>query len=119
MKRSRGWKPSPEVPARRALLVLTLLALVVTLATACSSAPAPDATGAELYSDLCSACHGTQLEGKVGPALGPGAVSAALPDDYLANSIRRGIGTMPSFDHLSDDQVARLIAHIRDVQAGR
>ena len=85
---------------------------------ACSSPPPETATGPELYSQLCSSCHGAGLEGDVGPPLGVGSPSAALPDSYLATSIRRGIGTMPSFDHLSEDQVGRLITFLRDVQAG-
>lgn len=86
---------------------------------ACTGSPPPDATGPELFSDLCSTCHGVGLEGQVGPPLGPGAPSAELPDDYLVTSIRRGIGTMPSFDHLSEQQVSRLVAFIREVQTGQ
>lgn len=99
------------------MLGIAALFLLVCLA-GCSPAPSPDATGPELFGDLCSACHGASLEGKVGPALGRGATSASLPDDYLVTSIRRGIGTMPSFDHLSEDHISRLVAYIRDVQAG-
>ena len=96
--------------------IVTLVFLV--LLGACSSSPPQDATGPELFSQLCATCHGARLEGEVGPPLGPGAPSATLPDDYLVNSIRRGIGTMPSFDHLSEVQVSRLVAYIRGVQAG-
>ena len=85
---------------------------------ACAGAPSPDATGEELFGDLCSTCHGVELEGKVGPALGPGSATVELPDQYLVTSIRRGIGTMPSFDHLTDEQISRLVAFIRGVQAG-
>ena len=95
---------------------LALLGMVVLLA-ACAGSPSPDATGPELFSDLCSSCHGVELEGQVGPALGPGAPTVDLPDQYLVTSIRRGIGTMPSFDHLSDEQVSRIVSFIRDVQA--
>ncbi|MDE0231808.1 MAG: cytochrome c [bacterium] len=100
---------------RRWIVALTVL---VGLMAACSSPPPETATGPELYSQLCSSCHGAGLEGDVGPPLGVGSPSAALPDSYLATSIRRGIGTMPSFDHLSEDQVGRLITFLRDVQAG-
>lgn len=98
--------------------LIAVLALFVGVVAACSSPPPENATGPELYSELCSSCHGVGLEGDVGPPLGVGSPSAALPDSYLVTSIRRGIGTMPSFDHLSEDQVSRLIAFLRDVQAG-
>lgn len=104
----------PAPPGGRRIVLLSLLILLA----ACSSSPAPDATGPEMYSELCATCHGAGLEGQVGPPLGQGAASATLPDDYLVNSIRRGIGTMPSFDHLSEEQVSRLVAYIREVQAG-
>ena len=94
------------------------MSLLVAMAAACSSAPPESATGPELYSELCSTCHGTELEGKVGPPLGPGAASASLPDAYIANAITHGTGTMPSFNHLSSDQILKLVAFIRDVQAG-
>ena len=119
MRRSRGWKISPNRSAGISPLWASLLLWLVLTATACSAAPSPEATGPQLYGDLCSACHGAGLEGKVGPALGPRSLSADLPDQYLATTIERGIGTMPSFDHLSQDQIARLVSFIRDVQSGR
>lgn len=93
--------------------------VMVMVLSACASAPPSDATGPELFGELCSTCHGAGLGGQVGPALGPGTPTVDLPDQYLVNSIRRGIGTMPSFDHLSDEQISRLVSFIRDVQAGR
>ncbi len=116
--RSSAWMISPNRLAERAPLWLAALVLVIGTA-ACSPSPSLDATGPELFSELCSACHGDGLEGKAGPPLGPGSPSAVLPDDYLVTSIRRGRGTMPSFGHLNDAQVTRLVAYIREVQAGQ
>lgn len=117
MKRSDTLKISHSRSVRPVRLPIAVLLWLVVLA-ACSSPPPADATGSELFNDLCSACHGARLEGKVGPPLGQGAPSATLPDDYLETSIRKGIGTMPSFDHLSEAQLSRLVAYIREVQAG-
>jgi mono/diheme cytochrome c family protein len=103
----------PGQSGRRRIFLLFFLLILL---SACSSSPSPDATGPDLYSQLCATCHGAKLEGKVGPTLGPNAPSALLPDDYLATSIRRGIGTMPSFDHLSEAQVSRLVSYIREIQ---
>lgn len=110
----KTWTDRPAPTLRRQIVLLSFLVLL----GACSSGPSPDATGPELFSQLCATCHGARLEGKVGPPLGPGSPSALLPDDYLVTSIRRGIGTMPSFDHLSEEQVSRLVSYLRNVQAG-
>jgi mono/diheme cytochrome c family protein len=81
--------------------------------------PPADAGGAEIYSMLCDNCHGPDLEGRVGlgPSLGPGSNSSGLPDSFLETTIEHGRGRMPSFSTvLSDEQMARLIEHIRQVQ---
>lgn len=94
----------------RALLALTLMV------GACNTPP-EDATGEEIYTQLCMRCHGAALGGgSVAPALGPGSDAAAEDDEYLEFTIRNGRGRMPSFDSLSDAQVDRLIAHIRKAQ---
>lgn len=97
----------------RALVVATIMVLV-----ACGvERPAPDATGAEIYSMLCANCHGAGLEGRIGPPLGPGSNSAGQPDSFLETTIEHGRGRMPSFSNvLSDEQMERLIEHIREVQ---
>jgi len=88
------------------------------LVTACSVArPADDATGEEIYQQLCSNCHGADLSGGLGPALGPGSNSAGQPDEFLEITIIRGRGRMPSFSSsLNDAQLESLIGHIREVQ---
>lgn len=79
--------------------------------------PPADASGAEIYSMLCANCHGADLEGRVGPPIGPGSNSAGLPDSFLETTIEHGRGRMPSFSTvLSDDQMGRLIDYIRQVQ---
>jgi mono/diheme cytochrome c family protein len=96
------------------------LALLLTLLPACAvGRPPEDATGAEIYSNLCANCHGDGMEGGIGPPLGPGSNSADRPDSFLETTIEHGRGRMPSFSStLSDEQLARLIDHIREVQEG-
>lgn len=97
---------------RRALAVL-VLALA-----GCGSDISADATGAEIFSLACARCHGSDLGGGIGPALGPGSNAAEQPDDFLRTTVTRGRGRMPSFSRtLSDDQVERLIGYLRDQQA--
>lgn len=97
------------------------LLLVTVLLTACSvGRPAEDATGEEIYAQLCSRCHGAELQGAAaGPPLGPGSNSAEEPDEFLEFTIMNGRGRMPSFSSsLNDNQLDRLIAYMREVQAG-
>jgi mono/diheme cytochrome c family protein len=96
---------------------MAILALLGLLAGACVGRPSEDATGEEIYLQLCSNCHGDGLEGAIGPALGPGSNAASRPDEYLGVTITEGRGRMPSFSStLTGDQVERLIDYLREEQ---
>jgi mono/diheme cytochrome c family protein len=98
---------------------LAIVALFGVVVAACVGRPDADASGEEIYLQLCSNCHGDQLEGGVGPPLGPGTNAAEQPDEYLRLTIVEGRGRMPSFSSsLTDDQVGRLIDYLREAQAG-
>jgi mono/diheme cytochrome c family protein len=88
--------------------------------TACSvGRPTAEATGAQIYQQLCANCHGEDLAGGIAPPLGPGSVSASQPDEFLVVSIMEGRGRMPSFSaSLDEQQLQRLIAYIRAEQSG-
>ena len=89
--------------------------VIAGLVASCVGRPAEVATGEEIYLQLCSNCHGPQLQGGVGPALGPGSGVVGRPDEFLRMTIVSGRGAMPSFDSsLSDEQVERLIGYIRE-----
>jgi mono/diheme cytochrome c family protein len=96
---------------------LYVLILVVLFAAGCTGRPPTDATGEEIYLQLCSNCHGDDLEGRIGPALGSGSTAADHPDTFFEATILDGRGRMPSFrTSLDDDQLVRLIAFLREVQ---
>lgn len=97
----------------RIMTVMLILAL-----TACNvGRPAENASGEEIYGQLCANCHGGDLDGGIGPPLGPGSTSADLPDEFLETTILRGRGRMPSFSSsLSDSQLDVLVGYIREVQ---
>ena len=98
---------------------LAIVALLGVLVSACVGRPDADASGEEIYLQLCSNCHGAQLEGGIGPALGPGTNAAEQPDEYLRVTIVEGRGRMPSFSSsLTEDQVGRLIDYLREAQDG-
>lgn len=101
-------------PGLRELGAIVMTALVV---SACSlGAPDVDATGEEIYAQLCARCHGDDLSGGVAPDIGPGSNAAAETDDYLEFTVSNGRGRMPSFASLDDDQLDRLVAYLREAQ---
>ena len=95
---------------------VVLLSLIL---AACSVArPAEDASGEEIYQQLCANCHASDLSGEIGPPLGTGSNAASRPDVFLTFTILRGRGRMPSFSSSLDDaQMDRLVGYIREVQA--
>ena len=93
-----------------------VLALVM---AACGGPDLPeDATGEEIYVQMCARCHGSDLRGGTGVALvGEGANSIDKPESYLVQSIYAGIGRMPAFRRtLTDDQILRVARHIMQQQ---
>lgn len=97
-----------------------LVPLVLFVLTACSGVPAEDAGGAEIYGQLCARCHAANLSGGVGPALGPDSGAARLTDEQVTGIVARGRGSgMPAFGNtLSEAQLGRLVAYLREQQAG-
>ncbi|MDX1447617.1 MAG: cytochrome c [Acidimicrobiia bacterium] len=100
---------------RRVVLLWLLAALV-----GCSGAPPSDATGEEIYLQLCASCHARDLSGGIGPALGPGSAAAELGDEMLVRSISEGRGSrMPAFGGtLDESQISRLVDFLRERQGG-
>ncbi len=91
--------------------------LVLVLAACTVSRPAPEEGGEQIYAALCANCHGANLQGALGPALGPGSNAANQPDEFLRFAIVNGRGRMPSFRAVLDErQVEALIGYIREVQ---
>ncbi len=92
-------------------------ALAVTLLLAGCSPSTEGLHGAELYEQVCAACHRSDGSGNAGPAIGPGSGSVGLSDEQLAGVITVGPGAMPAFSRLTDEQVESLVAHIRTLQS--
>jgi len=74
-------------------------------------------SGKELFNMACSYCHGVNLEGNIGPALGKGSDITEEPDSFIENRIRKGKDVMPAFGNvLTDQQIKDIIAYLRQVQ---
>ncbi|HEX5671655.1 MAG TPA: cytochrome c [Acidimicrobiia bacterium] len=108
--------PHRLLPDRGVQSIAVLLVMGAILA-GCTPTPAPDASGEEIYLQLCGRCHGEDLAGGIGPALGPGSNSASQDDEFLELTITRGRGRMPAFgSNLATDQMERLIGFLRERQ---
>ena len=76
-------------------------------------------TGADLYEDNCSSCHGSSLEGGVGPRLDAGSEAAEETDSRLTARIHDGKRAMPAFGgSLTDEQIELIVEFLRESQNG-
>ena len=76
-----------------------------------------DLSGEELYAMACSYCHGIDLEGNIGPALGADSGVSFEDDAFIEEKIRNGVGEMPAFEGVfTDDQIDDIIDYLRDEQ---
>ena len=90
-------------------VVLTIFLLV----SACTSEPTQElSSGKQIYEARCSACHGSNLEGRVGPALDTASPAASMPDSYWIQTITKGKGSMPA-QRLTDQEVELVIEYIK------
>ena len=74
--------------------------------------------GRTLFNANCVTCHGDSGVGDLGPTLNTQAFLTAVPDEYLAATMLRGRpGTgMPSWRHLSNEDVASIVQYVRTWQ---
>ena len=83
------------------------------LLSACTTEPTQEITsGKQVYEARCSACHGSNLEGRVGPALDANSPAALMPDSYWIQTITMGKGSMPA-QRLTDKEVELVIEYIK------
>ena len=94
-------------------ILIATIASAVLLVAGCSG-PDADTFGVDLYRSSCAHCHGSDLAGGVGPALGSGSNAATLTDQQIADVVRIGPGAMTSFgDRFSQVQLDSLVDYLR------
>ena len=81
--------------------------------------PAEDIDGAALFSQNCTACHGTDGTGLGNAAdLTDGERMGQFPDAMLFALIAKGADVMPAFaDKLSEAEIDVLVAYLREIAA--
>lgn len=68
--------------------------------------------GQTLYMTHCKGCHGADMKGGVGPDISFRV--KRYRNDQVANIIRKGAPPMPAFSFLSEQQIASLVAYVKD-----
>lgn len=75
--------------------------------------------GAAVYSADCAVCHGDDLEGQVGPALGAGSNAAGLGAEAIEAVIVEGRNAMPAWGGvLTPEDIEAVIAYLSSEQGG-
>lgn len=68
--------------------------------------------GQTLYMTYCKGCHGADMRGGSGPDLSLRVKK--YRNDQVSSIIRKGAPPMPSFSFLSEQQIASLVAYVKD-----
>ncbi len=88
------------------------LLLLIFLFSCSQGAPEEFQTGQAVYEARCSACHGPEFSGRVGPSIDSNSPSASMPDSYWIQTIRKGKGSMPAV-RLSENEVNLVLEYIK------
>ena len=76
--------------------------------------------GQKIYRENCASCHGLSGEGGHGPSLNNKEFQSITDDKLIVDILSKGRrGTaMPSWNHMTEEQVADLVAYIKSWQTG-
>lgn len=115
------------MPRPRRPVAIALLAVAAPLVAACSSggavaddadiearvAAADLAVGAEVYGDICAACHGPEGQGGIGAELTGVAERISVTETHQV--VTDGRGRMPAWgNRLDADEVDAVVAYVRE-----
>ncbi|MFC0330876.1 c-type cytochrome [Paenibacillus sepulcri] len=93
--------PSYRQASLRPLLSLLLSILAILLLSACgspSNALEGPAEVVQIARSACISCHGSELQGKMGPETNLQHVGKRLSKEQIARQIRKGGESMPAFE---------------------
>jgi mono/diheme cytochrome c family protein len=104
-----------------------LIAVLITIISACSSRIAPPGEkgpglktakarkGQELFMKRCDRCHPGGMGG-----VGPSIINKPLPGFLIKTQVRVGFGAMPAFNKkkISADELKDIVAYIKEMHQG-
>jgi mono/diheme cytochrome c family protein len=106
--------------SRNRMLLLSLIAMG--LLAVCAGSSRAQSDGETLFKTKCVACHGPDGKGEVpmGKKLGAHDLNSAevqkQSDAQLTEVVTKGKNKMPAYeDKLSKEQIAQLVAYIREI----
>lgn len=115
-------KAKSESSNLKTIASVALMLLLLVGVVACGS---PQNDGAQIFTDNCARCHGDMADGT---QLGPPLVHMLYepghhPDFTFHRAVSSGViahhwdfGDMPPVAGLSEDDVTKIIAHVRELQ---
>jgi mono/diheme cytochrome c family protein len=114
----RATTTAPQGDTSAPTVATTTAPTPATTAVPATTSP-PPATGHELYDSHCASCHGTALEGGLGPRLDRGSDASELSDRRIELRVLEGRNEMPAFETvLTPEQIDLIIRFVRDQQSG-
>ena len=103
---------------RKIFPVIPAMAAIAALAWMADSSAAELAKGRQMFQQgttpACAVCHTLQDAGTTG-TIGPNLDELKPDADRVAKAIREGLGVMPAFTDLSDDEVQLLAEYVSTV----
>lgn len=106
----------------RAALPALLTVLLLPLAQTASANDAKLALGKKVFTEqampACAICHALQDAGAAG-AIGPNLDELKPSAAQVATAVKGGIGVMPAFTALSDEQVDAVAHYVATVTGGK
>ncbi len=103
-------------------LFMLLIVIVAVMMQAAADRALPMgyvAAGEYSFADRCSGCHGYYGEGtEAGPSLIGSRATPPIDTDAIVRSVRGGVGTMPAVEGLDNQDLADIVAFVRDLQTG-
>lgn len=106
----------------RVALPALLTVLLLPLAQTASANDAKLALGKKVFTEqampACSICHALQDAGATG-AIGPSLDELKPSAAQVATAVKGGIGVMPAFTALSDEQVDAVAHYVATVTGGK